>query len=309
MSGGSDTEKTRKKELKMKKLVATVKTAEGKLTVIRGEYNTKKEFQSDLRANEMTIVNGYIFTEEEYNKLINEDEEFCTWFHNRHEKRRASARRSKDIKRRCDRIRAEEKAKAEAQAVEEVETSKGVVKVGSRITFENLTYQNDYTGTVVSINKERNSFEVECEDWADVYGDNTMTAFAMNVKKIHEPKEEYKGDIHTTMGYMVQEWISEEYVKEYKNTMKTIMESGKVPDYAIKEFESSIEHVESKVGKWNCRAVKLDEKTAINTYNNIKACDTKGNKYRLIKCMIQYDKNTNYFVIGQEPEKYKIIRE
>ena len=78
----------------MKKYVASVRDTEGRMTVLRMEYNTKKEFKSDIKANGYTINYSYIFTEEEYNKFINEDAEFMAWFIERLEIRKRNSKLS-----------------------------------------------------------------------------------------------------------------------------------------------------------------------------------------------------------------------
>lgn len=67
----------------------------------------------------------------------------------------------------------------------ELKTKVGIMTIGSKITFNNLTFESAYRGTVISLNTINNSCEVACDDWADCLGDNIMTAFADNVTEIN----------------------------------------------------------------------------------------------------------------------------
>lgn len=120
----------------MKKYVASVRDTEGRMAILRMEYNTKKEFKSDIRANGYKINYSYIFTEEEYEKFINEDAEFMAWFMERLEKRRRNSIRSnvvrslrkqwaKEDAERLERVKEQVKAEKEAEekAEAEVETA------------------------------------------------------------------------------------------------------------------------------------------------------------------------------------------
>lgn len=82
----------------MKKYVANVKDSEGRVFTLTEEYPTKKAFKSDIAANGLKIINSYIFTEEEYEKFINEDSEFMAWFIERLEKRRIRSSASNVIR-------------------------------------------------------------------------------------------------------------------------------------------------------------------------------------------------------------------
>ena len=74
----------------MKKLVAVVKNTEGRIEILKYEYKTKKAFEKDIKANGYSIVYSYIFTSEEYEKFLNEDVKFMSWFEKRLNKRRVS---------------------------------------------------------------------------------------------------------------------------------------------------------------------------------------------------------------------------
>lgn len=121
----------------MKKYVASVRDTEGRVEILRMEYNTKKEFKSDIRANGYKINYSYIFTEEEYEKFINEDVEFMAWFMERLEKRRRNSMKSNVVRslrkqwakedaerleRVKEQVKAEKEAEEKAEAVE-VETA------------------------------------------------------------------------------------------------------------------------------------------------------------------------------------------
>lgn len=107
----------------MKKYVASVRDTEGRMTVLRMEYNTKKEFKSDIKANGYTINYSYIFTEEEYNKFINEDAEFMAWFIERLEKRKRNSKLSNAI-RRLRKAQAKEDAERLEQLKAEIQAEK-----------------------------------------------------------------------------------------------------------------------------------------------------------------------------------------
>lgn len=121
----------------MKKYVASVRDTEGRMAILRMEYNTKKEFKSDIRANGYKITYSYIFTEDEYEKFINEDAEFMAWFMERLEKRRRNSMKSNVVRslrkqwakedaerleRVKEQVKAEKEAEEKAEAVE-VETA------------------------------------------------------------------------------------------------------------------------------------------------------------------------------------------
>lgn len=107
----------------MKKYVASVRDTEGRMTVLRMEYNTKKEFKSDIKANGYTINYSYIFTEEEYDKFINEDAEFMAWFIERLEKRKRNSKLSNAI-RRLRKAQAKEDAERLEQLKAEIQAEK-----------------------------------------------------------------------------------------------------------------------------------------------------------------------------------------
>lgn len=74
----------------MKKLVAVVKDTDGRIDILKYEYKTKKAFEKDIKVNGYSIVYSYIFTTEEYEKFLNEDVKFMSWFEKRLNKRRVS---------------------------------------------------------------------------------------------------------------------------------------------------------------------------------------------------------------------------
>lgn len=76
----------------MNRYVAGIKDREGNMTLLKMEYNSKKEFKRDIHHNGYTIEHSYIFTEEEYEKFIEKEPEFMDWFINRLDKRTARSK-------------------------------------------------------------------------------------------------------------------------------------------------------------------------------------------------------------------------
>ncbi|OSA95763.1 UNVERIFIED_ORG: hypothetical protein B2H93_04895 [Clostridium botulinum] len=60
----------------MKTYYAIVNTEDKRRMTISGEYNSLKDFRSNLACNNMTVWNLCIFNEEQWKKVQNDDEEF-----------------------------------------------------------------------------------------------------------------------------------------------------------------------------------------------------------------------------------------
>lgn len=63
------------------------------------DYPSKKAFKRDIRANGMALVHNFIYTPEEWEKMVREDREFMNWMETRLANKRMRSRISNRIKR------------------------------------------------------------------------------------------------------------------------------------------------------------------------------------------------------------------
>lgn len=64
----------------------------GNYQLLVKEYPNKDAFRKDISANGYALKYDFIFSEEQWNKFINEDKEFMTWFQERLDKQKRSSR-------------------------------------------------------------------------------------------------------------------------------------------------------------------------------------------------------------------------
>ena len=182
----------------MKKYVASVKDSEGRMAILREEYNTKKDFKSDIKANGYKINYSYIFTEEEYEKFINEDSEFMAWFMERLEKRQRNSRisnriaklRRNEAKKDAERLE-RLKAEIEAEKETEAEAEDVIVETEAEMTVE--------------------KFEV---DFQRVMKEETKKIHHKTVEKYRRIQKELEEKLGRNEEY-VKRWLPEGYELDY----------------------------------------------------------------------------------------------
>lgn len=122
--------------------------------------------------------------------------------------------------------------------------------------------------------------------------------------------EEAEG-IGTVMGFLIQEKVSKVTVKEHEQRYKAVIDSmagNEQAEQVRAMFEDLIAKLKAKAGKWCGHFGKHKYKDAKKLLNELREA-TPTNEYRLLKCMIKYDKKTGFVLIGQEPEAFKILED
>lgn len=82
------------------KYIALVRDKDTKETrILEKDYPSKKIFKREIRANGLALVHNFVYTEEEWEKMINGDREFINWMDYRREMKKIRSRISRRIRR------------------------------------------------------------------------------------------------------------------------------------------------------------------------------------------------------------------
>lgn len=81
------------------KYIALVRSKDTKQTeILEMDYPSKKAFKKDIRGNGLVLVHNFVYTPEEWQKMINEDREFTSWMEYRIEMKKVRSRISRRIR-------------------------------------------------------------------------------------------------------------------------------------------------------------------------------------------------------------------